>query len=690
MEKDAQILVVEDESIIALEMTSQLEAYGYRITSVVSRGEDVLDAVLCNPPDLILMDIVLAGEIDGIDAALLVQEQFDIPVIYMTPHPDEQTLQRAIKTVPYGYFIKSIDPGCLVSFLEIALHKHQVEQALRQSEKRFRTLFDTMQSACALQEVILDAGGSVVDFLFLEVNAAYCLLVSRTREELLFHRGSEVFSGLESYWTRLYNIVMANGEPTHVEEYFGVLGKYLDVVAYAPEKNRIATVIHDVSAQKSIEQQLEYRTFHDQLTDLPNRALCIDRLSQAMERAKRNRTVHFGVLCVDIDRFKLVNDSLGPEFGDTLLQQVATLLTDCVRAMDTVARVGGDEFIVVLEDIGNRAEAVHAARRILERLERAVTIETQTVYISASIGILFGPGEYDHPGKMLQDANIAMHHARMQGGGRYKVFTQSMRVLAARALSLETELRLAVEAKLFELYFQPIYSLTTKRLAGFEALLRWHRNGERLVSPAEFIPIAEETGLIIPLGLWVVEQALLALAKWNHLRPDLCLTMAVNLSAKQFSQAELVSNLSYMVRQSNINPSQLKLEITETTVMEKPTIAAGKLRALKELGVAISIDDFGTGYSSLGYLKRFPIDTLKVDRSFVSCMDEFENKMIVKSVIGLAHNLEMDVVAEGIETEEQLESLVRLGCQYGQGFLFSQPVSYNSAQEIVVNAASCT
>ncbi|WP_051261233.1 two-component system response regulator [Desulfovibrio inopinatus] len=686
MEKCTQILVVEDEAIIALEMTRRLERLGYQITGAISRGEDVVEAVQSNPPNLILMDIMLAGELDGIDAARKVQEQFDIPVVYLTAHSDDNTLERAKTTTPYGYIVKPIDQMWLLSTIEIALHKHNVEIALRKTEQRFRSLFETMQSACALHEMIIDESGTVVDFVFLEVNPAYCSMVKRTREDLLLRRGSEVFPGLEPYWIRLYNDVAQKGAPIHLEEYFGVLGKHLDIVAYSPEFGQVATIIHDLSAQKNVEQKLEYRTFHDPLTDLPNRALCLDRLTQVMERAKRNLNIGFCVLFIDLDRFKIVNDSLGPTFGDTLLQQVGRLIASTVRAMDTVARVGGDEFVVVLEDIDNRAEAVHAAKRILDRLKRAVTIDDQTVYTSASIGILFGPNGYNHPGKILQDANIAMHHARAQGGGRYKVFKESMRAIAERALSLETELRLAIEAKSFELYFQPIYALSPMKLSGFEALLRWNRNGSGLVSPAEFIPIAEETGLIIPLGMWVFEQALAMLETWSNMRPDLDLTMAVNLSARQFSQPELVSSLSELILRSNIDPKQLKLEITETTVMEKPAIAAGKLRALKELGVAISIDDFGTGYSSLGYLQRFPIDTLKVDRAFVSCMDEFENRIIVKSVIGLAHNLEMDVVAEGIETQEQCEALVRLGCQFGQGFLFSRPVEQHHAQNFVLEA----
>jgi len=499
-------------------------------------------------------------------------------------------------------------------------------------------------------------------------------------------------------------------------------------------QNEITVAKRLETQRQRAETQLLHNALHDPLTNLPNRALFMDRLEHAMKRAQRRAArprspnqkgtaalYLFAVLYLDLDRFKLVNDSLGHRAGDQLLQAIALRLQGCLRPDDTVARLGGDEFTILLDDIKNVGEAIHVCQRIQEvlrlpfklgdpSLPALANTTSEEIFTSASIGVAFSsstPGlfeSYDNSQDLLRDADVAMYRAKSLGKARHEVFKTTMHQGAVERLQLETDLRRALERQEFILYYQPIVTLETGKLCGFEALLRWQHPSRGLVSPAEFIPIAEETGLIVPIGQWVLREACQQMLVWHQ---DAPLTMNVNLSSKQFQAPGLVKQIEQILWETGLDPHCLKLEITENLIMEKAELVTEMLFQLQALGIQLCMDDFGTGYSSLSYLHRFPVSVLKIDRSFISTMDSLPPLLndgcwkrypiprdgsspqraapIVATIIKLAHTLQMDVVAEGIETPGQLHQLKMLGCKYGQGYFFSKPVDGKTAETLLLN-----
>ncbi|MFS8084005.1 MAG: putative bifunctional diguanylate cyclase/phosphodiesterase [Acidobacteriota bacterium] len=442
-----------------------------------------------------------------------------------------------------------------------------------------------------------------------------------------------------------------------------------------------------IAEQERISIQLQeskdhfrHAAFHDALTNLPNRALLAENLKFVMERAKQHEDYQFAVLFLDLDRFKNVNDSLGHSLGDQLLMAMARRLESCTRDVDMVARLGGDEFAILLDGIPNSREATNMARRIQETLQSPFNISGHEVFTSTSIGIAMSSTGYDHPETMLRDADTAMYRAKAQGKACYEVFDKGMHTHAVYVLQMENDLRRALDREELRVYYQPIVSLDNGQLAGFEALIRWQHPERGFINPADFIPLAEDTGLIVPLGLWILRKACQQLSKWQWQSPgNRSLFMSVNLSGKQVAQAGLVDQIRDILEETHVEAKHLKLEITESAVMDNAETAVQLLKRLKALGVQLSIDDFGTGYSSLGYLHRFPVNTLKIDRSFVGRIGEAaENIEIVRTIVSLAENMGMEVVAEGVETLSQLMQLRKLKCQYGQGYLFSRPVDADS------------
>jgi diguanylate cyclase (GGDEF)-like protein/PAS domain S-box-containing protein len=443
-------------------------------------------------------------------------------------------------------------------------------------------------------------------------------------------------------------------------------------------------LVTDITDRKQLEMQLAHMAFHDPLTSLPNRALCLDRIRQAIERSKRRDNYQYAVIFLDLDRFKVINDSLGHHMGDRLLENVARRLRDCVRGLDTVARLGGDEFVVLLEETGSHREVVRIIKRIRTSMSEVFAISGHDIHVSASMGVVISPAMYDKPEELLRNANIALHRAKAQGRNRFKVFNTRMLEDAIRLMNLENDLRLALSRREFRLDYQPILALRDRQLTGFEALVRWHRPGKGIVPPLDFIPVAEDTGLIVPLGLWVLGEACRTMAGWQHEFPEFAgLSISVNLSARQLGQPSLVDDVEGILRATGLDPHALKLEITETVIMDNPEMSILRLKRLKSLGVRLSVDDFGTGYSSLSYLQRFPIDTLKVDRAFVSGIESPENRKIVGAVVTLAHSLGLDVVAEGVEQESQSSVLTGFSCEAGQGFLFSHPLCQTDVEKLL-------
>ncbi len=443
--------------------------------------------------------------------------------------------------------------------------------------------------------------------------------------------------------------------------------------------------IQDITDRKRVEAQLQHEALHDVLTGLPNRAMFMDHLELAIARAERNEDRKFAVLYLDLDRFKIINDSLGHTIGDQLLVEVAERLGKCVRAGDTVARFGGDEFVLLVEDILEESDAVYLAERIKGALTAPFTLSGREIFMTVSIGIASIWTSYRQADVLVRDADAAMYRAKSLGKNRHEIYDSAMHARVNDRLQIETLLRLAVERKEFSVYYQPIVDLDSFRLSGFEALVRWKHPEKGFISPADFIPLAEETGLIIDIGEWVLTEACRQMERWQKIFPsDPPLFVSVNLSGKQFIQSDLIQRIEQIIKDTKIDPKGLKLEITESAVMDDVETATEMLKKLRALGVKLSIDDFGTGYSSLSYLHKFPIDTLKIDRSFVTSMSEdAENIEIVRTIVTLAQNLGMNVIAEGVETKEQLATLRKLECEYGQGYFFSKAVDSMVAENLI-------
>jgi diguanylate cyclase (GGDEF)-like protein len=683
MEKDIRILAVDDEPLTLRHLKRILEDIGCREIDLASSGCEALDKAAERRPDLILMDILLEGDMDGIEAALEIDRLYGIPVIFLTALTDVETLERAKNANPFGFVVKPLDRVRLQSALEIAAARIRHEDVLRASEERYRQLFEGMLNGFVLYEALTDDRGQAVELVCLDINPAFERITGLSRKEVVGKQTRESLPGIEQFWIETMGNVAVTGMPATFEHYFQDLNQYFSVKAYCPEPGKVAAVFEDVTEQRRAEMVLTHRTFHDPLTGLPNRSLCLDRINRAMERARRRQNYIYAVMFLDLDRFKLVNDSLGHSVGDKLLRFVAEELKGFLRNLDTLARIGGDEFVILLEEIKYPAEAIIVARRIKDFFRKPVNIDGHSVYVTASIGIVLGPTDYEHSEDLLRNANLAMNAARRMGGSRFKVFKWSMLDEARHVLDAETNLRQAIDLREFVLYYQPIVTLDGLRLAGFEALVRWKR-GDVLIAPYDFIPLAEETGLIIPIGQIVLEEACATMAAWLRKYPSVGpLTVSVNLSGKQFLKPGLVKMIARVLADTELAPERLKLEITETAIMEDPRSAALKLGGIKSLGATVAIDDFGTGYSSLSHLISFPLDTLKIDRTFVSDMDSKQNLAVVRTVINLAHSLGHGVIAEGIETEVQLAKLKELGCEAGQGYLFAKPLPAPAAEELI-------
>jgi len=435
----------------------------------------------------------------------------------------------------------------------------------------------------------------------------------------------------------------------------------------------------DISERKIFEQQLQHQAFHDALTGLPNRELIMNRLQHALVRSNRHSpTDLLAVLFIDLDLFKVVNDSLGHEAGDHLLIAVADRLQKAIRPQDTVARFGGDEFMILLEDLPDEATAHAVVKQILAEMSVTEMINGYEIIVTASIGVAFNRGGADSTTDLLRYADAAMYQAKREGKGRYHIFDGSTGINLLERFELEQELRRALEQDEFRVYYQPIIALNNSSVIGMEALIRWEHPRLGMIAPAQFIHTAEETGLIIPIGMWVLEEACRQVQLWQQERKDKpALELSVNLSAKQLQQADLVTQVAQILRKTQLNPMNLKLEITESVAMNDAEGTLTRLRELKELGVKLAIDDFGTGYSSLSYLKRFPVDTLKIDRSFVSGLGQnAEDTAIVQAVVTMAHTVGLTVTAEGVETNEITNFLQTLGCDLAQGYYFAKPLSH--------------
>ncbi len=568
----------------------------------------------------------------------------------------------------------------------------RISRALKESEEHFRTAFDH-----AVGMALVSPDGH-----WLQVNGSLCSMLGYTEEEML--RGSfrsithpeDLGEALIKMHQLLEEEVRSYQLETRYVHKEGQTVWALQSASLVRDDDgrprHLVLQVQDISDRKHAEEQIHHAAFHDSLTGLPNRTRLADRLSLAVERSKRMRGHNFAVLFIDLDRFKVVNDSLGHDLGDRLLVELARRLEACVRKVDTVARLGGDEFAILLDGITGPDDASEIAARSLEAIARPFQLDGHEFHTTGSIGIAYSATGYDRYEDILRDADTAMYRAKANGKNRYEAFDATMHARAVEALRLENDLRSAIAAGEVRPHYQPIVALDSGEITGFEALARWHHPERGLISPADFIPLAEETGLIAPLGMSVLRQACDQLRAWDKEWPDgRALSVSVNVSAMQFRVATLAEEVREIIVEAGIAPAQLQLEITESALMGDAAAAVETLRQLKAIGVQLSIDDFGTGYSSLSYLHRLPFDTLKVDRSFVTRMSkDRESRGIVKTILTLAHELGKNVVAEGVETEAHRAALAGLGCEYAQGYLFSKPLDAEGAGRLLSTGPTWT
>ena len=569
-------------------------------------------------------------------------------------------------------------------FMTDITERVRAEEALRGSERRFRSSFED----AAIGMALLGTDGR-----WLRVNRSLCEIVGYTEEELLSKTFQDIThphdlgSDLDHVRRMLSGEIRTyQMEKRYLHKEGHVLWILLSVSLVHDEEGEplyFISQIQDITDRKRMEVQLQRQALHDSLTGLPNRKLFVDRLGQALERTRRRENRRAAVLFMDLDGFKLINDSLGHEVGDLLLTVVAQRLRRCLRPEDTLSRFGGDEFVVLLPDVGDPEEAIRVAVRISEELRRPFLLEGREIFASASVGIALGDARRKSPEELLRDADAAMYVAKDEGSG-YRMFDPAMYEQAVRRLDLENDLKRAAEADEFVVHYQPIVDLETGGVWGVEALVRWRHPRRGLLEPSQFMPVVEESGLVVPVGRRVLEAACRQARLWQGDSRLPSLVLCVNLSAVQLRRADLARTVEETLRDTGLEASHLSLDLTETSYIKVLEARTATLDRIKALGVRLSIDDFGVGYSSLSYLKRLPADVLKIDKSFVRGLGENnEDTAIVRMVVDLAHTLGMEVVAEGVETEEQETLLKEMGCDMAQGFFFSKPLPPEAASEFL-------
>ena len=676
------LAAVRDAEVAAAIRRSLSPQGGYMLTEAGSVAEG-LGVLGRGGSDLLIVELPAEG--GGAEAVPPGGSSGGRPVVVVAERAREGEAVRAVRGGCADYLLKEeLHPALVKRVVRHAVERarterrrRRAEDALVDSEHRYRGLFEQSRDAIFMTE----RDGEIV-----EVNGAALELLGYGEDELLGRSLSSIYADAGDR-ERFRQELIARGQVRDFEVRVlrrdgGELWCLVSAWARRGEGGEVEGyqgIVHDITGRKRIEEQLIHEALHDRLTELPNRALFMDRLERAVARRRRGEERELAVLFLDLDRFKVVNDSLGHLVGDDLLQQLARLLKSEVREEDTVARIGGDEFAILLDGVDDAADPTHVAERIQERLRRPFRVRGHDVFTSASIGITFGGAAAGRAEELLRDADTAMYRAKETGPARYQIFDEAMHAHAVTLLQLETDLRLALERGEFVVHYQPMLEIAESRLIGFEALVRWQHPSEGLIGPQAFIPVAEDTGLIVQLGEWVLRTAAAQMREWQDRDPGRAgLFVSVNLSARQFSHSDLVAVVREVLESTRLEGSSLRLELTESVVMRSPDEAVRTLRSLRDMGVGLCIDDFGTGYSSLNYLHDFPIDTLKIDRSFIARMAEQEDG-IVATIVAMAKNLGLQSVAEGVETQAQLDRLRELGPASVQGFLFSSPLDREAA-----------
>ncbi|MDK1023573.1 MAG: EAL domain-containing protein [Gammaproteobacteria bacterium] len=682
------LMIVEDEVLVARDIKSRLERMGYEVIGTATKGLQAVDMAINLRPDLILMDINLRGDMDGITAAMTIHETYDVPVIFCTAYSNKAILDRAKISEPYGYVLKPFDNRELEINIEIALYKHKIEKDLRVTRQQFKVTLTNISDGV----VATDATGKV--FLVNPVAETLTGLPStHARGQSLskimqikdFETGEyftdfqEKVLNSQDYFndTRLY-LVRADGEEIPVE---------ISVNFMKEDEGRfegIVLTIRDISKQIGYEKTISYNALYDQLTNLPNRALFMDRLVYSVNRTKRGERHPFSVLFIDLDEFRLVNEGLGHHVGDRLVSMIGERIGKMLRPEDTLSRFSGDIFVVLLDPVTSVNDVTMVCNRIQAAIAEPIVIDKQEINITSTVGIVINNGHYQVPQDLIRDADTAMHRAKSQAPGSYMIFDSEMHESVLRFMEWKNGIQQAIQDEEFEIYYQPIMCAKSEEVVSMEALIRWNHHDFGFISPAEFIPIAEKSGQIHQLGEWVLRSVCNQIKRWQQTEVG-NIKVAVNLSAKQF-ESDIPQLITSILMETRISPSSLGLEITEGTAMRNVDQKIIMMEKLRNLGLEISIDDFGTGYSSLAYLKKFPIHTLKIDRSFIMDIQKnLDDLAITQAIIAMAQNLRLKVLAEGVETIEQLQILRDAGCDYIQGYYYSQALPADEIQTFIAN-----
>ncbi len=660
----------------------------------VDRLEEGLTKLRAGGFDVVLLDFSLPDSF-GIETFRRANEAAPrTPIIVLTSLDDNELAVQAVREGAQDYLIKrEADTRLLVRSILYAIERQSAEDALRDSEERFALAVRGANDGLWDWDLVADRvffsprWKSMLDFGVNDVGDSPREWLDRIHpdDRPPFRRHLDAhLSGATGHFEFEHRMRNAAGE------YLWVLARGVAVRDDHGKAYRMAGSQTDITARKRAEHQLQHDALHDGLTGLANRVLFMDRLACALADLQRRAQPNFSVLYFDLDRFKNINDSLGHTIGDKLLMGIARRLEHFLRPGDTVARLGGDEFAILIHRVDDASGAIHVADRIQEVLSMNFSIDGHDVLVTASIGIAHSSTGYINPEEILRDADIAMYRAKAQGKARYEVFDRDMHQSAVALLKLETELRRSVHRGDFLMNYQPIVSLSSGRIVGFEGLVRWQHPQRGVVNPEHFIAIAEETGLIVPLGWWVLRESCRQTRRWQKQFPaDPPLWISVNMSGKLFMKSDMVDELLGILDETGLEPRSLRLEVTENVVMDHADLAVKNLMELRALGVQLSIDDFGTGYSSLSYLQRFHYDSLKIDRSFVSKLGTAgDSRAIVETILNLANSLGIGVVAEGIETADQVDRLRRMQCPHGQGFWFSRPLTVSAAEELIASSPS--
>jgi diguanylate cyclase (GGDEF)-like protein/PAS domain S-box-containing protein len=685
----ANILIVEDEKIVARDLQLALEDLGYQVAAIADSGQLAIQHATDLQPDLTLMDIRLAGKMDGITAAKTIIDKLAIPVVYLTAHSDETTLSRAKETRPLGYLVKPFEEQELRATIEIALTKHEMELRLKENTQWLSTILHSIGDGVLTTDAeglitFLNpvaeklTGWSSAKAIGQPSQKVFKLILENNRKILDDPITEALQTGKVVTLPPFTLLVRKDGIEIPIEDSVAPISQHKGTAPIHSDIGKMTgavVIFRDVTQQRQNAKKLQRHAFYDNLTNLPNRLWFRERLTDAVERFKRQPDYLFAVLLLDLDRFKIINDTMGHPAGDQLLTAVADRLVRASRVMDTVTRLGGDEFAILLECIKTEQEAVKVAERILKELSFPIYVDNQEVFTNASIGIVMGSSHYEDIVELIRNADIAMYRAKAQGQGLYEVFDADMRDQIVEASRIERDLRRGLQRNQFVVYYQPVVSLATEKAIGVEALVRWQHPQRGLMVAGEFMPIAEDTGLSVMIDWLVAREACQQIKNWQDQYPELSsLRLSLNLSGVQIVQPVLVERISHILTMTKLEPQDLTLELTETTLIEKPEQTTSVLKRLNQLGIRLALDDFGTGYSSLSYLQRFPVKSLKIDRSFVSKMEtDSESLEIVRATVSLGQTLGLAVVAEGIETATQLDLLKQMGCDYGQGYYFAQP-----------------